>query len=427
MRILLLVDCYLPNTKSSATQMHDLALEFRRRDHEVTVLTPSDRISADLEIVTEDGLKVVRVRSRKIKGASKVFRATEEMRLSSLTWRRAGRFLLAHPADLIVFYSPTIFWGALVKRLKSLWGCAAYLILRDIFPAWAVDAGLLRKGLVYRFFRRKEIQQYEVADRIAVQSPANLSYFNQDFASRRYPVEVLYNWATLHEQDLPVTNYRKQLGLEGKVVFFYGGNLGVANDVDNIVRLAARLSPEDHIRFLLVGDGSEAARLRAALAENGLHTVQVLPAVSHREYLAMVAEFDVGLLSLDRRLNTHNVPGKLLGYMYWSKPTLASINPGNDLFEILEKNGAGLCVLNGDDESFAQVALRLAQDANLRASLGKNARQLLERGFSVEHAVNEIFRHLGEVDPVALSSRSKSRVAADFRMHPPELAENSKS
>jgi hypothetical protein len=59
--------------------------------------------------------------------------------------------------------------------------------------------------------------------------------------------------------------------------------------------------------------------------------------------------------------------------------------------------------------------------------LGKNARQLLERGFSVEHAVNEIFRHLGEVDPVALSSRSKSRVAADFRMHPPELAENSKS
>lgn len=165
--------------------MHDLALEFRRRDHEVTVLTPSDRISADLEIVTEDGLKVVRVRSRKIKGASKVFRATEEMRLSSLTWRRARRFLLAHPADLIVFYSPTIFWGALVKRLKSLWRCAAYLILRDIFPAWAVDAGLLRKGLVYRFFRRKEIQQYEVADRIAVQSPANLSYFNQDFASRR--------------------------------------------------------------------------------------------------------------------------------------------------------------------------------------------------------------------------------------------------
>jgi len=403
--------------------MHDLALEFRRQNHDVAVLTRSDRIATNLEIATEEGLQVIRVRSKKIKGASNVFRAAEEMRLSSLTWRRARRFLLKHPADLIVFYSPTIFWGALVKRLKSLWGCSAYLILRDIFPAWAVDAGVLRKGLVYRFFRRREIQQYEVADRIAVQSPANLSYFSREFASRRYPVEVLYNWASLHEEELPATNYRKQLGLHGKVVFFYGGNLGVANDVDNIVRLAARLSREEHIRFLLVGDGSEAARLKRSLAENGLHAVQILPAVSHREYLAMLSEFDVGLLSLDRRLKTHNVPGKLLGYMYWSKPTLASINPGNDLFEILEKNGAGLCVLNGDDESLAQAALRLANDANLRASIGRNARQLLEQDFSVEHAVSQIFSQLGAADLLAASSRSKLRIATDFRIHPPELAE----
>jgi O26-antigen biosynthesis N-acetyl-L-fucosamine transferase len=423
MRILLLVDCYLPQTKSSATQMHDLALEFRRRIHEVTVLTPSDKISANLEIANEEGLRVIRVRSRKIKGAPNVLRAAEEMRLSSMTWRRARRFLLTHPADLIVFYSPTIFWGALVKRLKSLWGCPAYLILRDIFPAWAVDAGVLQKGLVYRFFRRREIQQYEVADRIAVQSPANLTYFCREFPARRYPVEVLYNWASSHEEDLPATNYRKQLGLDGKVVFLYGGNLGVANDVDNVVRLAGRLSRQEHIHFLLVGDGSEAARLKRSVAENGLHNVQILPPVSHREYLGMLSEFDVGLLSLDRRLRTHNVPGKLLGYMYWSKPTLASINPGNDLFEILEKNHAGLCVLNGDDESLTVAALRLANDANLRASIGKNARRLLEEDFSVEHAVSQIFGHLGAADSIASSSKSESKIASDFRIHPRELAE----
>jgi O26-antigen biosynthesis N-acetyl-L-fucosamine transferase len=172
-----------------------------------------------------------------------------------------------------------------------------------------------------------------------------------------------------------------------------------------------------------VGDGSEAARLKMSLAENGPHTVQILPAVSHREYLAMLSEFDVGLLSLDRRLKTHNVPGKLLGYMYWSKPTLASINSGNDLFEILEKNGAGLCVLNGDDEGLAQAALRLANDANLRTSIGRNARQLLEQDFSVEHAVTQIFGQLGAAGLLAASSRSKLRIATDFRIHPPELAE----
>ena len=370
--------------------MHDLALELCRQEHDVIVLTPSDRVSNGLELTTECGIQVVRVRTRKIKGASRVFRAIEESRLSSVLWSRAKAFLRQHPADLIVFYSPTIFWAPLVRRLKSLWACPAYLILRDIFPAWAVDAGILRKGLIYYFFRRKEKLQYRVADRIAVQSPANLDYFVKEFRTRRYPLEVLYNWMTLYVENLPSTDYRAQLGLQGKVVFVYGGNLGVAQDVDNIVRLAVRLVDHGRIHFLLVGEGSEVPRLERLLAENRLHNVQLLPSVSPTEYLALLSEFDVGLLSLDRRLKSHNVPGKLLGYMYWCKPTLASINPGNDLFELLGKNEAGFCLSNGDDDGLYEAALRLADDPELRNRMGKNSRILLERMFSVKGAVAQI-------------------------------------
>jgi len=102
----------------------------------------------------------------------------------------------------------------------------------------------------------------------------------------------------------------------------------------------------------------------------------------------------VGLLSLDQRLKTHNVPGKLLGYMYWGKPTLASINLGNDLLEILNNQQAGICLLNGDDESLVKAALRLADDPELRGKMGKNARSLLERLFSVEVAVAQVTNQL---------------------------------
>jgi len=422
MRILLLVDCYYPNSKSSATQMYDMAMELHRQKHEVIVLTPSDRISSNVEVTREFGSQVVRVRTRNIKGSWRAFRAWEESRLSSVLWRRAKSFLLQHPVDLIFFYSPTIFWAPLVRRLKSHWHCPAYLILRDIFPAWAVDAGLLRKGLIYHFFRRKEILQYEVADRIAVQSPANLRYFAREFPSHRYQLEVLYNWMSLRVEKLPATNYRDQLGLQDKVVFLYGGNLGVAQDVDNIVRLAQRLVEHDQIRFLLVGEGSEVPRLKRLLAEKSLRNIQILSAVLPLQYLAMLSEFDVGLLSLDRRLKTHNVPGKLLGYMYWCKPTLASINPGNDLFEILGKNQAGVCLPNGDDEGLCAAALRLANDPALRDRMGKNARGLLERLFSVEAAVaqimnpfqaQEIFAGEVTVGQSAVSSPAAKRVSID--------------
>lgn len=401
MRILILVDCYLPSTKSGAKQIHDLGVELRCRGQDVTVLAPSDAISAKLQVTTEDGLQIVRVKTPRIKHATKALRAIQEIRLSALLWRGAKSFLTNNAFDWILFYSPTIFLGELVRKLKKLWRCPAYLILRDIFPEWAVNAGLLRKGLVYRFFRRKESEQYAVADVIAVQSPANLEYFARAFPERQFQLEILYNWARVQEPDLVPTNYRAELGLQAKVVFFYGGNIGLAQDIDNIVRLAVNLAHHNHIYFLLVGEGSEVAHLRRHIAGRGLRNIQMLPAVSQQEYISMLAEFDVGLISLDRRLTTHNLPGKMLGYMYWGMPILASVNPGNDLSDLIQQSQAGFCFVNGDDKNLSEAALRLADDSELRARLGKNSRRLLEQIFSVQAAAQHIMEHLSKTAPAA--------------------------
>jgi len=410
MRILILVDCYLPSCKSGAKHIHDLGVEFQRQGHQVTVLTPSDTISQDLDVTDEQGLRIARIKTGKIKGTSKIFRAFQEARLSAHIWHKAKYFFLQNPCDLIIFYSPTVFFGALVRKLKTLWRCPAYLILRDIFPEWTVNAGILSKGLIYRFFRAKEIEQYETADIIAVQSPANLDYFAREFPRKPYRLEVLYNWTALHEPDLPPTNYRTQLGLQDKVVFFYGGNVGVAQDMDNIVRLAASLARHSHIHFLLVGDGSEVLRLKGSIAAERLRNIQILPAVGQQEYLSMLSEFDVGLISLDRRLTTHNVPGKMLGYMYWGMPILAGLNPGNDLFDLIRQNEAGFCFVNGDDRNLSAAALTLANDPELRSRMGNNSRRLLERIFSVQAAAQQILRHFQNTVPACRDAKAAAMV-----------------
>ena len=124
--------------------------------------------------------------------------------------------------------------------------------------------------------------------------------------------------------------------------------------------------------------------------------------MDQEEYLSMISEFDVGLISLDRRLTTCNIPGKLLGYLYWGIPVLASLNPGNDLFRILEESQAGFGCINGDDQSWHAAALKLANDPELRAWMGKNSRKLLEQTFSVEAAARQILKHFS-------SSEDRSR------------------
>jgi len=394
MRILLLVQEYFPQPQSCAKAMHDLAVAFREEGHEAIVVAPDPALDSGLRVDTEDGLTVVRVHAGSLHGVPRTARAVNEWLLSPLIWRRARGFFGDRPCDLIVCYSPTIFFGPLVRRLKKLWRCPAYLVLRDIFPKWTVDAGLLRpQGPVYRFFRHYELLLYDAVDIIGVQSERNRDYFLDEDLAGRHRLEVLYNWAPSRGQKVAPTRLREELGLADHLVVLYGGNLGIAQDLDGLLRLAGRLRHHREIAFLLVGEGSEAARLAEKASRQGLDNVYFHGSVDRATYLGMVSESDIGLIRLRRELKTHNFPGKLLDYLYFGKPILASINPGNDLQQVLEGHEAGLINETGDDDRFCEQLLRLAEDAELRRRLGGRGLKLLEEMFSPRRAARQILAH----------------------------------
>jgi glycosyltransferase involved in cell wall biosynthesis len=274
-----------------------------------------------------------------------------------------------------------------------MWNSPSYLILRDIFPEWAVDTGILRKGLLYRYFKRRELEQYVAADVIGVEAPGNLPYFKDDIRNTKYNVEVLYNWINIQGSPRATIGWRRKMELEGKVVFFYGGNIGKAQDMDNILRLAVSLRGREDIFFLLIGSGSEVQRLRGLIMRLDLHNIRILPSLAQREYMECLSEFDVGLVSLDRRLKSHNFTGKMLSYVLCGKPILASVNPGNDLLGFLDQADAGIGCTNGEDNDLHSAALRLATDPVLRERMGRNARALGDSTFSVRVAAGQILAH----------------------------------
>ena len=161
-----------------------------------------------------------------------------------------------------VWYSPTIFLGPLVKTIKRKHGCRAYLIVRDLFPDWAVDAGVMRKGgLAYRFFKWIEQFQYRQADVIGVQTPSNAVLVARD-APAGTRIEVLHNW--LSPPGETFDEAPSLAHLQGRINFVYAGNMGVAQDMDGFVTLARRMRDRDDVGFVFVGRGSEAARLKDA-------------------------------------------------------------------------------------------------------------------------------------------------------------------
>jgi glycosyltransferase involved in cell wall biosynthesis len=121
-----------------------------------------------------------------------------------------------------------------------------------------------------------------------------------------------------------------------------------------------------------------------------------LGAVDQSEYLLLLREFDVGLFSLHKSHESHNFPGKLLGYMQNGLPILGSVNPGNDVKELINSHSAGYISINGQDEELASYAQKLSNDPILRKKMGEAANQLLKSHFSVQHSTKKILEEIKE-------------------------------
>ena len=117
MKVLLLVDCYLPSIKSAAKLMHDLSVELERQGHDVTLLAPDPSITKTKTLKITPTRRIILVKTPKIKGAPKILRALFELLLSKMLWYGAKEILNNNPHDLIVIYSPSIFFSGLAKKL----------------------------------------------------------------------------------------------------------------------------------------------------------------------------------------------------------------------------------------------------------------------------------------------------------------------
>lgn len=397
MRLALIIDDYLPHsTRVAAKMFHELAVQLVSTGHQVTVITPSEGQNESLTKDTLDGVDIWRFSSGPIKDISKVKRAINETLLSTRAWRAIYNEVTQDTFDGVVYYSPSIFFGSLVSKIKRRCNCKSYLVLRDLFPQWIIDAGMIRSGsLIEKYFRYFEDHSYRQADMIGLMSEKNRTIFN-DMTKARYSTEILRNWAALcpHEPDLRDDSIRKRLKLDGKVIFFYGGNIGHAQDMANLMRLTKSMSSKTNAHFLYVGQGDEVDLINELAQEWKLDNFSYLPSVDQEEFKAILSEIDVGLFSLSAEHTAHNFPGKLLGYMVQSIPILGSVNAGNDLMDIVNSNNAGFISVNGNDGELLNNAVALYESQQLRGEIGHAAYSLLEKEFSVESAARTIINSL---------------------------------
>jgi glycosyltransferase involved in cell wall biosynthesis len=390
MRIALIADTFPPLRTSGAVQLRDLTREFARQGHSLCVLLSVADQREPWKLEDFDGAQVLRLKAPRTKDIGYVRRTLAELVMPFAMLQSLRKSPLAKERwDGVVWYAPSIFHGPLVSALKKSSRCKGYLIIRDIFPEWAVDMGLMGRGLPYRFFDAVARYQYFVADVIGVQTPGNQQYFDRWKGQPGRKLEVLQNW--LDKPSASRCSIRVgETELAGRKVFVYAGNMGVAQGMDILLDLADKLRSRQDIGFLFVGRGSDAARLKATAQARQLDNVVFFDEIHPDEIPALYAQCHVGIVALDPRHKSHNIPGKFLTYMQSGMPVLANINAGNDLAQLIRDERVGhVCETNRVDELLL-LTEKLLDQIQMDSGLSARCTALFEREFAVEKTVKQI-------------------------------------
>ena len=395
MRIALIADVFPPLRSSGAIQLRDLSHELVRQGHHLTVMIPASDIDQPWLLEKLGGVEVLRLKAPRTKDMSYARRTMGEFLMPFAMRRNLRKSPLADVRwDGVIWYAPTIFLGPIANALKKASGCSSYLIIRDIFPEWAVDMGLLGRGLPYRFLKAVEAYQYSVADVIGVQTPANLPYFSRAGLKPDQQVEVLQNWLA-HAPNTGCSISVANSALAGRTIFVYAGNMGVAQGIGVVIDLADRMRSRNDIGFLFVGRGSDAQLLRDEAIRRKLGNVVFYDEIEPEEIPGLYAQCQAGIVALDPRHKTHNIPGKFLTYMQAGLPVLASINPGNDLIQIIESERAGRVCTDQSVEALERLVGSLVDEIRVDTEMPARCKALSARLFAPEAVVKQIAAALG--------------------------------
>lgn len=387
MRIILIHQAFVSPEEAGGTRHYELGQHVVERGHQFTIVT------SDLNYLTGkahhqkqalvseeqvDGIRILRAYTYASLHVSFIWRVVSFVSfMITSVW--AG--LRAGPVDLVMGTTPPIFQAVSAWLIAFLRRRPFLLEIRDLWPSFAIDMGILRNPILIRLAKWLERFLYARATHLLVNSPAYRDYLIQQGVPA-HKITLIPNGVTtgMFDPTAKGEELRESWHLNGSFVVTYAGALGAANDIANILRAAERLRDQDHIRFLLVGDGKERKSLEIIAKEKQLTNVLFTGSVAKAHIPEVLAASDACVATLQNiPMFTTTYPNKVFDYMAAGRPTILGID--GVIRQVMDEAQAGIFVTPGNDQALAEAVLTLANNPTKAQAMGLSGRAYVEKHF----------------------------------------------
>jgi glycosyltransferase involved in cell wall biosynthesis len=359
-RILLVQRHYWPEVGAPALQARRVAERLQKEGHRVTVLSSFPGYNsayegprpAAAEVV--DGVEVIRVRlPREWKGALLV-RALDAfpfpLGVIFHLLTRWGKYDL-----IITSTAPPVLLAAAVRLVSQITRSRYVYHLQDLNPEAALLAGLVTEDWKTRLLARLDYRSCRDAAALVILSKdmrATLSGRGIDVSD----VRVINNFVTFEIAE----NTEVPTGLgkpPGRFRVLFAGNLGLVQDLETVIKAAHSLRDREAIEFVFVGGGALAPALQQQAGDLVGRSVYFYPYQPLSTTLRLMADADLGLVSLSPGIHRVAFPSKTMAYLAAGCPILVVADPDSELAAFPESTGTGRsCRPENPDELAAAIA-----------------------------------------------------------------------
>lgn len=301
--------------------------------------------------------------------------------------RSTFRALRARPDLVIAVDLDSLLQGWVVSRLRRVplvyYSIELYAERPGFSPKW-----------FWIWFERRLINR---ADLVVACEPNRARVMQEKYGARRLPLTVL-NVPPYSEPKRTDTIPKclRQHGVENQKIAFYMGEISRARCMDQFIE-AARLLDEGIVMFF-IGRVSSDYDIARKIRECGVeHKVFVHPPVHPDEVMPFACSAHLGLQTQvnDGLNHLYCAPIKLFQYLMAGLPVIASNFPG--MIEVVEQNGAGLCVDPLDSAGIARAVNTILGDPETWNRMSANALRVAKEKYCYEVESKKLFDAVGRL------------------------------
>ncbi|MBP2032463.1 glycosyltransferase involved in cell wall biosynthesis [Clostridium algifaecis] len=390
MKILFLTQYCPPEVGAPQNRIFEFAKRLKKFGHEVTVLTampnyPKGEIfdgykGKKLMIEEIEGIKVVRtsIYATKEKSFTKRLRNYLSFTFSSVFTgaKHVGN------QDVVLTESPPLFLGwsgyVISKKLKAKF----VFNISDLWPESAVKLGVLHNKLLIKASTLLEEYCYRKADAVTGQTKGIVkNIVDRGFDEKK--VHLITNGVDTEffKKENRDDEFRKSIGIENKFAACYGGIHGLAQGLEVIINAAEILKDKENIQFVFVGDGPEKKKLIDMVNNKGLKNVTFLPVQPKANMPRIIASMDASVIPLKKLdLFKGALPSKMFEALSTELPIVLAVE--GEAANLINEAKAGIVVEPENSKAMADAILKLAEDVELRRTLGSNGRNYVMKNYS---------------------------------------------